>query len=74
MATFVELMQTSLPLTVALAGLLGLLVGSFLNVVIYRLPLMLQREWRNQCLEFCRLMPKKPGLPTRRPVTKRSTC
>ena len=27
---------------------LGLLVGSFLNVVIYRLPIMLEREWREQ--------------------------
>ncbi len=33
----------------AFAGLLGLLVGSFLNVVIYRLPLMMEREWREQC-------------------------
>jgi leader peptidase (prepilin peptidase)/N-methyltransferase len=31
---------------------LGLLVGSFLNVVIYRLPVMMQREWRRECLEF----------------------
>ncbi len=32
--------------------ILGLLVGSFLNVVIYRLPIMMQREWRSDCLEF----------------------
>jgi leader peptidase (prepilin peptidase) / N-methyltransferase len=31
-----------------LALVLGLLVGSFLNVVIYRLPVMLEREWREQ--------------------------
>ena len=30
----------------------GSLVGSFLNVVIYRLPVMMQREWRSDCLEF----------------------
>jgi leader peptidase (prepilin peptidase) / N-methyltransferase len=30
---------------------LGLVVGSFLNVVIYRLPLMLERQWREQCAE-----------------------
>jgi leader peptidase (prepilin peptidase)/N-methyltransferase len=30
----------------------GSMVGSFLNVVIYRLPVMMQREWRNDCLEF----------------------
>ncbi|MGV6825483.1 MAG: prepilin peptidase, partial [bacterium] len=27
----------------------GLFVGSFLNVVIYRLPLRLQQEWKNEC-------------------------
>ncbi len=31
---------------------LGLLVGSFLNVVIYRVPVMLEREWRAQCAEL----------------------
>lgn len=34
------------------ASILGLLVGSFLNVVIYRLPIMLQCEWENNCLDF----------------------
>ncbi len=31
---------------------LGLLVGSFLNVVIYRLPLMMERDWRSQAREM----------------------
>ena len=31
---------------------LGLVIGSFLNVVIYRLPIMLEREWRAQALEL----------------------
>ena len=31
---------------------LGLLVGSFLNVVIYRLPVMLERDWRQQAREL----------------------
>jgi len=44
---------TSMPLVfVALASVLGLLVGSFLNVVIHRLPKMMEREWREQCAEF----------------------
>jgi leader peptidase (prepilin peptidase)/N-methyltransferase len=30
---------------------LGLMIGSFLNVVIYRLPIMLEREWRSQATE-----------------------
>jgi len=39
-------------LSIAGGVLLGLLVGSFLNVVIYRLPVMLEREWRQQCQEL----------------------
>src|ERR1700694_4824938 len=31
---------------------LGLVIGSFLNVVIYRLPIMLEREWRSQAAEL----------------------
>ena len=36
----------------ALLGLLGLLVGSFLNVVIYRLPKMMDLRWASECAEF----------------------
>lgn len=36
---------------------LGLCVGSFLNVVAYRLPLMMQRDWKNECHEFLELEP-----------------
>ncbi|MBI1175620.1 MAG: prepilin peptidase [Sideroxydans sp.] len=32
--------------------MLGLMVGSFLNVVIHRLPRMMEREWRQQCAEL----------------------
>ena len=34
------------------AGLLGLIVGSFLNVVAYRVPIMMERAWRSQCDEL----------------------
>jgi leader peptidase (prepilin peptidase) / N-methyltransferase len=34
------------------AGVLGLLVGSFLNVVIYRLPQMMERQWAAECAEL----------------------
>ncbi len=33
-------------------SLLGLVVGSFLNVVIHRLPKMMESDWRAQCLSF----------------------
>src|SRR5690606_32495612 len=36
-------------LLVTLMAVFGLLVGSFLNVVVHRLPLMMEREWRSEC-------------------------
>lgn len=41
------------------AALLGLLIGSFLNVVIYRLPIMMQREWRAQAREYLECPPEQ---------------
>jgi leader peptidase (prepilin peptidase)/N-methyltransferase len=59
--------------------LLGLLVGSFLNVVIYRVPVMLEREWREQCAELARgsaaaTAPATPPAPRFNLVVPRSTC
>ncbi len=47
-----ELLADSPAFFIATALVLGLLVGSFLNVVIYRLPVMLEREWRAQCADL----------------------
>src|SRR5215831_19255270 len=60
------------PLAVVTAGIVGLCVGSFLNVVIHRLPRMLERSWRAECAELT-------GQPaTEQPaynlVTPRSQC
>ncbi|MDP2964245.1 MAG: A24 family peptidase [Sulfurimicrobium sp.] len=44
-----QLLQTTPVAFIALCGLLGLIVGSFLNVVIHRLPRMMEAEWREQC-------------------------
>jgi len=57
---------------VTLAALLGLMVGSFLNVVIHRLPKMMEREWQAQCAEL-RNEPPAPGLPYNL-VIPRSAC
>lgn len=40
------------PYLAALCLILGLIIGSFLNVVIHRLPIMMQREWDAQCAEL----------------------
>lgn len=54
-------LQQSPVLLVALTFLLGLMVGSFLNVVIYRLPVMMQRDWRRECLEFLQMPAEEAG-------------
>jgi len=41
-----------------IAGLFGLAIGSFLNVVIFRLPVILEQRWRSQCHEL--VHPDKP--------------
>lgn len=42
--------------------ILGLIIGSFLNVVIFRIPKMLEQEWKSQCCELleteCKEEPK----------------
>jgi len=51
------------PFFIVLAGIIGLLVGSFLNVVIYRLPVMLQRSWRKECIEYLQMEAEDEGEP-----------
>ena len=54
------------------AGVLGLLIGSFLNVVIHRLPKMMEREWRAQCTELAgQSVAKEPPFNL---VMPRSAC
>ncbi len=45
-------MGLPLAMDLAIAGVLGLLVGSFLNVVIHRLPKMLERQWADECAQL----------------------
>lgn len=51
MDTLPTLFQNS-ALFITSAALLGVIVGSFLNVVIHRLPIMLEKSWRHDCEEF----------------------
>jgi leader peptidase (prepilin peptidase) / N-methyltransferase len=48
----IELLSTHPTLFLCVVAVLGLIVGSFLNVVIHRLPLMMEREWHSQCAEL----------------------
>ncbi len=65
--SFVEVMLTPWPL-----ALLGLCVGSFLNVVIHRLPQMLDRGWKAECAD---MLGVKVDLPPEMTLsTPRSRC
>ncbi len=56
---------------ISLVFVVGLLIGSFLNVVIHRLPLMLQRDWRSQCAE---LLGQDTESPTQSPTQTQSSA
>lgn len=70
--SLIELLQASPAFFIALATILGLLIGSFLNVVIYRLPKMLERDWQSQCAEL-KGEPPPPG-PVFNLMLPRSAC
>jgi leader peptidase (prepilin peptidase) / N-methyltransferase len=72
MTDIFQLLQSS-PLAFAgVCAVLGLMVGSFLNVVIYRLPKMMEREWRHQCAELNDEQPAET--PRFNLVVPRSAC
>ncbi len=70
-----ELFTESTPLFVGVVFAFALVIGSFLNVVIHRLPLMMERDWREQCEELCKTPPEQE-LPEGRfdLVVPRSRC
>lgn len=56
----IELLQLNLTVALITFTILGLCVGSFLNVVIHRIPLMMQYEWRQECSQFLAQQPDMP--------------
>jgi leader peptidase (prepilin peptidase) / N-methyltransferase len=68
-----DLLASSPGLFVVTCLLFGLLVGSFLNVVIYRLPVILDRQWRRQCAELHNVEAPKTTEPFNL-VVPRSAC
>ena len=53
-----ELFTDSALLFIAVVFAFALVVGSFLNVVIHRLPIMMERDWREQCEELANTPPE----------------
>ena len=68
-----DVLSASPTLLVGLCVFLGLLIGSFLNVVIYRLPVMMERSWQQEAREILELPAKDDG-EIFNLVTPRSRC
>ena len=69
---FISLLQSSPAVLIITAVLVGLMVGSFLNVVIHRLPRILERQWRTECAELTETAP--PPAERYNLVVPRSAC
>jgi len=69
--TFLEFLAAPAVFT-SVAAVFGLAVGSFLNVVIHRLPKMMERDWHAQCAELRGEAP--PQHPRYNLATPRSSC
>src|SRR3990167_4402604 len=67
-----ELLQAAPAAFIGACLILGLMVGSFLNVVIYRLPKMMELGWQQQCAEWRGEHPPPP--PAYNLVVPRSAC
>jgi len=70
--SFITLLQNNSVFFISLCTTIGLVAGSFLNVIIFRLPKMMEREWNQQCSEL-RGETIKP-LPTLNLVKPFSEC
>ncbi|WP_455207573.1 prepilin peptidase [Kaarinaea lacus] len=60
----IHLLETNTLFFLCFVAVFSLTVGSFLNVVIHRLPLMMQTAWREQCIEFLEPESDSPGSST----------
>jgi leader peptidase (prepilin peptidase)/N-methyltransferase len=72
--TLFELLASHPPIFIGVVFLFSLLVGSFLNVVIHRLPIMLEADWRSQAEAILSQPNAAPGTPVVPPITAHDTA
>ena len=77
MSEFIHLLESNSLLFYGFVFVLSLMIGSFLNVVIYRFPKMLEQGWYQECREFLADELKKSSPKVEVPLTlskPNSTC
>src|ERR687898_3462206 len=74
MMSVIDALASSPTLFIVCSLVLGSIFGSFLNVVIYRMPIMLDRQWRTQYAELAQAAPPSAQPPTFNLLTPRSSC
>lgn len=75
MSSYLALLQAEYPVVImALTLMFGLIIGSFLNVVIFRVPVMLERDWKDQANELLGLKTEAPPRETFNLIFPNSRC
>lgn len=69
-----EALRANLPLLIGCCAVLGLIVGSFLNVVSLRLPRMMETEWKSEARMILELAPEQAGQPRVSLLSPPSSC
>ncbi len=69
-----QILQSSPELLTLLILIIGLMVGSFLNVVIYRLPVMMDKNWKQECYDYLELKNPEPDNGTFNLLLPNSRC
>ncbi len=71
---FLDLLQSSTASLLTVLALFGLIIGSFLNVVIHRLPIMMNNQWRQESTAFLNPDGEPEPVDTFNLMTPASTC
>ena len=71
---FIYFLHSNIAFFYFLVGILGLLVGSFINVIIYKIPKMMERDWRQECCRILDITNENEPVDKYNLISSRSAC